>query len=435
MNKALSFVIKFYHQIENLGINENLTYREKREIIALNNVNLGIIVLLFFLIIINFLGGNYFAAGVEILAVIFGCFPYFYFQNKSKFQIAKNILFSLTIVSCVSIALVAVLNHRKVNTEFVLFGIALSSVLYYDGWKKKTAYTACVIFYFSIRSIKFLTWDERTGSDFTFEIINASVVFFTIYLISNLYKMYFQHYERELTKSNKELSELNAQKNKMFAIIAHDLRAPLGNVNQILAMAAEGNLTNTEIEQTLEKLSSNAYATSELLDNLLNWASSQMKGAAVKKINFDLMSSVQRKILLFWQMSKQKGVYLENKIQNEIFVYADINMIDTVLRNLVSNAVKFCRQGDSISISAESDNNMIKVCVADTGIGITEEHQKLIFDDITFTVRGTANEKGTGLGLPLCKDFVERNGGNIWVESSFGKGSRFYFTLPSGSVN
>jgi signal transduction histidine kinase len=307
--------------------------------------------------------------------------------------------------------------------------------LYYDGWKKKTAYTACVIFYFSIRSIKFLTWDERTGSDFTFEIINASVVFFTIYLISNLYKMYFQHYERELTKSNKELSELNAQKNKMFAIIAHDLRAPLGNVNQILAMAAEGNLTNTEIEQTLEKLSSNAYATSELLDNLLNWASSQMKGAAVKKINFDLMSSVQRKILLFWQMSKQKGVYLENKIQNEIFVYADINMIDTVLRNLVSNAVKFCRQGDSISISAESDNNMIKVCVADTGIGITEEHQKLIFDDITFTVRGTANEKGTGLGLPLCKDFVERNGGNIWVESSFGKGSRFYFTLPSGSVN
>jgi signal transduction histidine kinase len=417
-------------QLTGLGVHEGLSYREKREVVALNSVNLGIIVMLAVMIFINIIGEKYFAAMVEVITIIFGCLPVFYFHSKRQYTVARIILFAYAIISCMLIALSAAQNHRKVNTEYVFFGLSLTAVLYYRGWKKNVAFVVIMLLYFSVRGYKFFYWQEKSSDDFVFECINASVVFYIVYLVSNLYKSYFDFYERQITSQNKELSELNEQKSKLFSIIAHDLRSPLGNVNQILALAAEGKLSKAELDELLEKLSKNASYTSELLDNLLSWASSQLKGAKIKREIFELNYIVQHKILLYHQQAKQKGVTVSNMIQEPVMVFADKNMIEVVLRNLISNAIKFCKKGDRIIITAVKENNQVKVCVADSGVGMNEEDFTTVFENINFTKPGTANEKGTGLGLPLCKDFVEKNNGNIRIESEPGKGTNVLFTLP-----
>jgi signal transduction histidine kinase len=127
-----------------------------------------------------------------------------------------------------------------------------------------------------------------------------------------------------------------------------------------------------------------------------------------------------------------KGVCLRNEVESDIFAFADKTMISLVIRNLLSNAIKFCRKGDAITINAEWQDKYLCVSVKDTGIGITKENLEKLFGMQLFTSRGINNEEGTGLGLLLCKDFVEKNGGRIWAESEAGKGSAFFFTMPRG---
>jgi len=230
-----------------------------------------------------------------------------------------------------------------------------------------------------------------------------------------------------------ELEELNAIKDKLFSIISHEFRSPLNSLKGTLALLKVGALSDEELNAISKELTDKINSTSIFLDNLLNWAKSQMQGINPKPIDLDIYEIAEENIKLLKSMGDKKKVRIENNIPEKSLVTVDPNMLNLIFRNLISNAIKFSMSGGSIKINSEVDGELIKISVSDSGIGMAEENIKMLFQVQSFTTRGTANERGTGLGLYITKNFIESNGGTIWVESEEGKGSIFNFTVPLAS--
>ncbi len=238
--------------------------------------------------------------------------------------------------------------------------------------------------------------------------------------------------ESALKVSEQKLKEANATKDKFFSIIAHDLKNPFMTIigfSEILADDYE-LLKEKEKKQYIENINLAANTTFRLLENLLQWSRSQRGKIKYKKEKYDLYQIVNDNITLMEMNASKKSIKIESEIEANTLVNADYNSLNTIVRNLISNAVKFTRKGGSIIVSSEPRGNMVEVSVKDDGIGMSEETIKKLFRiDESISREGTASEKGTGLGLIICKEFVEHNGGKIWVESEPDKGTTFYFTL------
>lgn len=239
--------------------------------------------------------------------------------------------------------------------------------------------------------------------------------------------------ENKVRLQSDELLGMNKLKDRLFSIISHDLRGPLINLNDIIKMLNEGMITEEEFKSFVPQLSKNIGYTTGLLENLLFWSKSQLQGEVVKPVYFNLKEVSVNILHLFENTIHEKDILIENNIQLSSKVYADKDMIQLIVRNLISNAVKFSKRGGSIKLTTRTEGNNTILCVTDTGVGISEADQKKLFEQETFTTRGTDNEQGTGLGLLLCKDFIEKNGGSIWVESEIGKGSKFCVRIPNSN--
>ncbi len=236
-----------------------------------------------------------------------------------------------------------------------------------------------------------------------------------------------------ILKQKEELERLNSIKDKLFSIIAHDFKSPLHSLKGMLQLLTMGVLTNEEIQSLAIDINEKNEHTLNLIDNLLQWAKSQMQGVEVNPQNIDIEAITEEAIALLRPQAERKETVLQNEITHAAWVHADPDMIKLVIRNIISNAIKFTAKG-TISISVEHQEEQIVTKIQDTGLGISSENlEKLFGADAHFTTIGTHKEKGTGLGLMLCKNFVERNKGKIWVESKLGEGSTFYFSLPTNS--
>jgi len=230
----------------------------------------------------------------------------------------------------------------------------------------------------------------------------------------------------------------NQQKDKLFSIVAHDLRGPLNSLKGLLDFLKEKQLSEQEINNMLTELRRNVDSSSELVGNLLFWASSQLDGISAKPVVLPLKPLVQDTLALFAHQAKEKKVeLLSSEGESALEAYADKDMVQVVIRNLVSNAIKFCRPGDSVTIyssrvSGGKDRvgDEIEIRIADTGIGMKEDALERIRRRESFTSYGTAKEKGTGLGMLLCQEFTAANNGRFRVESEWGKGTCCYFTIP-----
>ncbi|MGV8964401.1 MAG: ATP-binding protein [Candidatus Saccharimonadaceae bacterium] len=242
---------------------------------------------------------------------------------------------------------------------------------------------------------------------------------------------------KQLSAMNKEseirLFELNAAKDKLFSIIAHDLRTPFNSILGFSELLIENvkDYDTAEAAEFLSIISSSAKNTLALLDNLLNWAKIQTGQIDYKFERLILSTIIQEILDISISNAKIKGISLNYMQSADILVYADENMLKTVLRNLISNAIKFTKPGGNINILTISEQNQVEISISDNGVGMDEEARKKLFNiSSNITSVGTSNEKGSGLGLVLCKEFVEKLGGKIWVESKKEKGSDFKFTLP-----
>lgn len=237
----------------------------------------------------------------------------------------------------------------------------------------------------------------------------------------------------DIEQKNLELLELNATKDKLFAIIGHDLRGPLGSfVTLIELLISRDDLKDTEkLLKILNVIKNSASTTYDLLENLLSWAKSQRNEIVFKPEAISLNKIMSEIIDLFSQLTREKQISIINHIPDNTTVVADKNMITTVIRNLVSNAIKFTANGKQISLFASKNETEHIITIKDEGVGIPQEDLSKLFNkNEHISTRGTNNEKGSGLGLLLCKDFVEKHHGKIWVDSEPEKGSEFTFTIP-----
>jgi signal transduction histidine kinase len=234
-----------------------------------------------------------------------------------------------------------------------------------------------------------------------------------------------------LTKQAEELQELNHLKDKLFSIISHDLRSPLGALKGMLSILDMGGLSEQELQSISKDVRKRLEGVDTSLNNLLLWSKSQMIGEKSAKESVALHSLVEGKFNLYSANAENKKITLHNLIPKEISILVDSNHLRAILRNLIGNAIKFTPENGKIEVSAVEKESFVEISVKDTGIGMTAEQISNLFDNKThFTTRGTNNEKGTGLGLLLCKEFVEKEGGRIWVESQIGQGSTFIVALP-----
>ncbi len=236
-----------------------------------------------------------------------------------------------------------------------------------------------------------------------------------------------------LEKQREEFSKLNASKDRFFSILSHDLRAPFTGLCDMTEMLIEhfDEYQPSEMKESLQKFKKTINTLYSLIGNLLTWSGIQNGKIYFIPQTIPLLVSFASLLQLFSPNAEQKQIHLKNSLEKPFSVYADVKMLDTVLRNLMSNALKFTHPEGSITISAVQEDRMLRISVADTGLGIDPKyHEKLFRIDAEYKRPGTAGERGTGLGLVLCKEFVEQQGGTIRIESTVGVGSVFSFTLP-----
>ncbi|WP_420317028.1 ATP-binding protein [Ekhidna sp.] len=256
------------------------------------------------------------------------------------------------------------------------------------------------------------------------------VLLFMLYLYISLRKV-----KAKTQLQNLQLTQLNQTKDKFFGIIAHDLRSPLiglqGVGDQVDYFLRKGD--TDRLEQVSKSISDTTKKLNELLDNLLSWALLQNGMIPYDPQKVDIKQAVEITFDLMKPLAELKGVELQNQIQSESYVYADEKAVHTILRNLISNALKFTESGGAVVVDLEENENQARILINDSGTGISAEQLPEIFALENESKHGTQGEKGTGLGLILCKELVELNRGNISVESTLGEGSTFAFNLPKAA--
>lgn len=269
-----------------------------------------------------------------------------------------------------------------------------------------------------------------------------SIIIFTVTALLLLY-LRFQSSKKTQRKieaqsndiqiKNKKLEELNATKDRFFSIISHDLRGPISSLVSLAKMLQE-NLSSydpIQLKTYIDAIYESSDQTHKLLNDLLSWATMQLRDTEPAPTTCSIIDITQSTIKHLQILTNEKNIFIENMINKDLYIHIDKNMINTVMRNLLANAIKFTPTNGSIQIFNEVGEGYVTIHVKDFGVGISESDQKNIFHiDKVISHKGTGGETGTGLGLTLCKDLIEKNGSELKLISERGKGSDFFFTLP-----
>jgi len=340
---------------------------------------------------------------------------------------------------------------------FILYGVL--AVLFLQTFRN-IVFSFCLsasCYFLSSLVIRQYYFDLKHVNYFFYLINHVSaliLIFYALYLIkkeNNTYQFSLVNKGNELQRQNreiedqkqligekaillehqtKELAELNQVKNKMFSVIAHDLKTPMYALRNLFVNIQQQQMSAKDIKDLVPGIINEMNFATSLMENLLVWARDQMKNASAKPEKLELGNMINEVFKLLRLQAANKNIKLISTVVSPAQCYADREMVNLVLRNLLSNAIKFTPAGGTIKLASTSSTNRIEISVDDTGIGMSSENMKLLFNNEYFSTRGTNDESGTGVGLLLCKDFLEKNGGRITVASVQGKGSTFSFSLP-----
>jgi signal transduction histidine kinase len=316
--------------------------------------------------------------------------------------------------------------NQPLRSEFYMYGFGASVFLFFSQRKfTDILYLVPIIVFllmvFNLQQHYPAVYKLDFGT-----LIRISFSFLYLYLVMNLLR-------GENNRHATQLTDLNKLKNKIFSIVSHDLREPIGSLNAVLQMMENSQISQEEFQMLIKSLNGNVKQLHDTLDNLLLWTRAQSQGLKVMPQSFMLSLVVDDVFQLLKFRAESKGVLLQKQGNLEMNAFADQTMTRSILNNLISNAIKFTPKGGIVNVSVESMQNLVKVTVRDNGRGMPPEMVKSLFKTAQhFSTPGTDEEKGTGLGLLLCKEFVEKNGGTISVTSEQLKGSTFSFTIPSG---
>ena len=330
-----------------------------------------------------------------------------------------------------------------IELSFILYGILSVFFIQDIGYMIfSISFSMVSYFFLSVILKKYLFQLEHIN--FIAYLINQALaivyIFYGLYLIKTENANYnralhhtnveIQKQSNQLKEQANELDQLNTLKNKLFSVISHDLKAPMYALRNLFENMHSQDMPADDIKSMVPEIKQDLNYTVSLMENLLGWAKSQMQSYAVKAHAVNVRELIDDVMNLLHRQAEAKNIRIENKAKGPVLAWADADMIHLVLRNLISNAIKFTPCGGRISIGAAELDTFTEVYVQDSGKGIGPKELRKINNEEFYTTNGTAHEQGTGLGLMLCKEFLAKNDGHLRIESEIGKGSTFSFTLP-----
>ncbi len=268
--------------------------------------------------------------------------------------------------------------------------------------------------------------------DYLVEIGVLVFLVFQIYLLANHYAESYQNLERIVDERTGQLVTANTVKDRLLSVVSHDIKSPLNSLRGILQIYNSGAIQKEEFDHFARSLEDDLNKTSMLVENILYWTAGQLKGVQMKAERFDLFFLVEDNIRLFQTIANHKKISLRHNVEKHFYIHTDRNILNLVLRNLLSNAIKFSFEGSAVEISVLRDERQVTIGVKDEGTGMDPETLRTLVDtEKTVTETGTGDEKGTGLGISLCKEYLRQAGGKLAIESEPGKGSKFIIILPA----
>lgn len=444
-----------FEKIKSLGVTANLEEYESRKLKVFNLLNFFQLVFGIVLPITAILSRH----RISPLGWVAACMPallsvlVLYLNQRRNYEVSTLCYFILYPV----ITSIVYLSGMNLGIElfFILYGI-LAVFFIQDIGHMAFTITLSMISYFILtvvwRDYQFQL--EVNGTLFLFNHLIAIVfIFFGLFLIkkeNSNYQLSILNHNRVLHEKNieienqkreinenvvllhkqaTELRELNALKNKLFSVIAHDLKSPMYALRNMFMNVVKYDLPAEEVKAIIPEVMHDLNFTTSLMENLLQWAKCQMQSLEVTLEDVDVSEISEEVVQLLSSQAKQKKVRLVNKIKEEVFVHAQQDMIRLIIRNLVSNAIKFTPKNGTVTISVKEAGEKFEVSIHDTGIGISKEATLKICTDDYYSTNGTAAEKGTGLGLMLCREFLAKNDSSLHISSVEGKGSTFSFLL------
>ncbi len=457
MNVVLQKINTILKAVKSIGYHSKMDAYEKRRLGIFNLINFFGTITGITIPIAALLSEGY----LPLIAWIVACAPFIisavvlYCNYHHKYEFAMMWYFILY----PSVTLLVYIGGVDVGIElfFILYGVLAVFFL-----QKRTAILITIIFsgccYLITSKLIIQYTFELQLINYPFYFFNHLLGLFFIFLGLFLIKKENTAYQTEMQGSNEELiqsntelneskiliaqkaatleeqktklTELDALKNRLFSIISHDLKTPIYSLRNLFRNVEKYDISGDEIKILVPDIINDLNYTTSLMENLLLWAKSQMQGNIINPQLLDIAVMVNEVQQVLRLQAESKQVYVKSKIDSSIYIFADKDMINLVLRNILSNAIKFTPNNGEINVGASVKNDMVEMYVQDSGMGISDENIKKLFSNNYFTTNGTANESGTGLGLMLCKEFLHKNGGEIMVKSEVGKGSCFSFTIP-----
>jgi two-component system, sensor histidine kinase and response regulator len=358
----------------------------------------------FFTCIVYLNGMN---AGMELHFILYGILSVFFLQDIG--YMLFTVAFSMV--------------------SYFILSVVLKDFIYQVELENKVLYLcnqaiAIVFIFYGLYLVK------KENTEYQFRLLKQNRALHKKNLEISKQKQIIAHKAKLLQTQKKELTQLDALKNRLFSVISHDLKSPMYAMRNLFQNMHHYNLPAEEVKSMVPDVLNDLNYTIGLMENLLQWSKSQMQADNVRAQEIDLSQLICDVIKILRLQAEAKSVQIKSTVSEATHVYADKDMINLVLRNLLSNAIKFTPEKGKISIGIHQHSYFVEVFVQDSGQGITKEAIEKINENNFYTTKGTASESGTGLGLMLCKEFLAKHGGKMHIESEPGQGSIFSFTLP-----
>lgn len=411
-------------RIANIGVTSRLSFHEKTKTQVINIVVASGIPLNLFFGILNFIQHKP-VLGVLNFLILLGGLVILYINSRQQFLFSRLLL---TFLACLLFTTQAIFFRN--GGEYYLLANLIIIIIYFHEKKYLVSISLACCFLFI--GVKVILNTEYTYDSVSFGrvLFNISWALLTMILALLFFKTEQLSYQKQIEEKNMALQKLNDTKQKLFSIIAHDLRSPIGQLKNALDLVGKDYLSPEKFQKISATLSSEVDQLHSTLTNLLRWSISQLQGIKANPEKVALTPVLQKKLSLFKQKTEEKNIVIDIE-GSGLYVLADPDHLLLVLRNLISNAIKYSYPNSTILIRTYSKDNRVIIEINDKGIGMTDEIRQSIFaSENIISNTGTANEKGTGLGLKLCKEFIEKNDGQIWVESIEKMGTSFYVSLP-----
>lgn len=392
------------------------------------------IVAMFYNIPFNYYIGLTEASVISILLCFVFLFLYYLSRIKNRFYI------SITLAGILLNILLGInyfFNAGVIGSSLLLFTLVYSLLSITSPRRQQLFWFGFnLIVVFGLLIIEYAYPESVVGhySSRSNQIIDVASTYLVgivlIYLATYFFRKAYKAEQRLVEEKSVMLEQLNAEKNKLFSIISHDLRSPLASVQHYLEVLEEIDVDDAQKKKMESDLLHVVGNTQEMLNNLLAWSTSQMVGKKATISGVNICSVLKPILEIYKPLSVKKSIRLTHSVDESLFVLADTNMLELILRNLLGNAIKFTPFGGSIRVETVQSKSDIRIIIKDNGEGIGDEDKAHIFSLKSRSTYGTNNEKGVGLGLFLCKEYAEEQQGKLWFESEQGIGTSFFLSLP-----